>query len=96
MPNQVPKDLEVITVIDFQDRGNHYLQSYKGQLIFQEREITTLHGDLGISECRAGKYEVYPQIPRSQFSIENGTHTFHRFYNAYRINEPEGMMPERV
>ena len=90
MPDQIPRSLEVITVIDFTDRDSHYLQSWKGQLSFNEGEIVNLLGNLGITKCRPGKYQVYPDDPASQLNLVSGERDiFHKFYTAVRLRLEE-------
>ena len=89
MPNQVPRELEVITVLDFKDAENHYIQSWKGQLNLREGEIINLHGDLRISRCRPGKYVVCPDDPSNQLSLnrDGKTDSFYNFYKCLKIEE---------
>ena len=42
MAEMVPRKLEVITVLNFVDKENHFLQSWKGQLDFKEGETINL------------------------------------------------------
>ncbi|MEX2016888.1 MAG: hypothetical protein WD876_00235 [Candidatus Pacearchaeota archaeon] len=87
MPNQTPRSLEVITVIDFKDEKNHYLQSWKGQLYFKDGEIINLRGNLGISECRTGRYQVSSDEPANQLILEkDNLDVFHKFYVATRLD----------
>jgi hypothetical protein len=88
MPDQVPGNLEVITVINFKDGDNHYLQSWKAQLFFKEGETINFLGDLGISQCRTGKYKVYSDEPANQLNWRSGKKgILRKFYTAERIEK---------
>ncbi len=88
MTDQIPRSLDVVTVLDFEDESNHYLQSWRGQLYFREGEIINLLGDVGISECRLGRYIVHYDEPASQLRLNsNGTDVFHKFYKCHKLEE---------
>lgn len=81
-----PRSLEILTVLDFIDRANHYLQNWKGQLTFKEGETINLRGNLGISNCRPGSYEVHSDIPASQLSLDaEKPDVLYKFYKCTRL-----------
>ncbi len=82
----IPKSLEILTVLDFEDGNNHYLQSWRGQLTFKEGETINLQGDLGISNCRPGCYEVHSDILKSQLSLNaKKSDILYKFYKCKRL-----------
>ena len=85
----IPKSLEVVTVLDFEDAGHHYLQCWKGQFKLSECEIISLHGILGISQCRQGQYKAHPDEPENQLSLnlDGKTDIFYKFYKCIRAEE---------
>ena len=88
MPEQVPRNLEIITVLDFKDGDSHYLQSWNGQLHLKEGEIINLLGDLGISDCRPGKYKVHYDEPASQLNLNSEEpDVLRKFYSCIRLEE---------
>ena len=78
----IPRDLECLTALHFEDRDNHYVQNFKGLLIFKEGEIINLQGDLGVSGCRRGFYKIYYDIPINQLTLNNGKPDV--LYKAYK------------
>ena len=86
MGEQIPKKLEICTVIEFRDGEAKYLQTWEGQLDFETGDFINLKGDLGISKCRSGTYEVSTVIPKNQLSVNlNGQDVFYRFYECHRL-----------
>lgn len=85
MPEQIPRHIESITTIDFQDEDHHYQESWRGNMSLREGDVIHLRGDLGISECRPGKYKVERGIPDVQLSRNPiGPDIFYRFYKCTR------------
>lgn len=67
----IPRGLEILTVLDFEDGNNHYIQSWNGLIDFKEGETINLRGDLGISDCRPGSYKVHYDMPANQLSLNS-------------------------
>ena len=85
MGRQIPRDLEIVTALEFVDGENKYLQSWRGQLIFTEGEIINFRGDLGVSECRPGRYIIHSDDPASQLSLKPEGDVLYKFYRASRL-----------
>lgn len=84
----IPRGIEVLTVIDFEDENGHFLQNWEGQIEFREGEVVNLRGNLGISNCRPGHYEIHPDNPASQLTLNTGKpDLLYKFYKGKRVEE---------